>query len=368
MKILFAGGGTFGHVAPALSVADALRRQYPNAQILFAARAGGAENESIRASGYPIREIPIESIGRKGLQGNAHALLLLTRSFAAARKILEDAKPDLVFGTGGYVCFPTVRTAQRMGIGTLLHESNATPGRACKMLAKRCDAVLLGMRDAQALFPSGTRCIYTGNPVRADFFKYTKEQARRILGVARSDKMLLSFGGSGGARALNEAAMRLMQDLSESGGNFWHVHAAGRKYFEKIKGEHPSLTSGKGHFRVYPYIDDMALYMRAADLCICRSGAMTVSELAAARLPAILIPSPNVKDDHQYKNAKSLADAGGALILSESDPDKIENAARALLSDEGKRAAMQRALSDYGGRDAAQSIAKHIVSFLPDNK
>lgn len=367
MKILFAGGGTFGHIAPSLSVAKALENTDPDTKLFFVGRKGGAENESIRSLGYPLYEIPIESIGRKALKDNARALLLLARSFGEARRILKESAPDLVFGTGGYVCYPVLRMAQRMGIRTLIHESNATPGRACKMLAARCDAVLLGVREAESFFPKNTRCILTGNPVREDFFRYTKERARRILGISRSERMLLSFGGSGGAEVLNDTAMRLMQKLSESGGVL-HVHAAGRKYFEKIKREHPAFTKGGARLRVFPFIEQMPLYMCAADLCICRSGAMTVAELAAARLPAILVPSPNVKDDHQYKNAKSLSDAGGAYLRSEQDPDAIIEDALSLLSDSRKRTAMQRALATYGARNAAQNIAEAITSFLPNNK
>ena len=310
MKILFCGGGTFGHVAPAIAVAKMFSTRDPNANLIFVGRAGGKENEAIRKHGYPLLEIPMKSIGRAGVKENAQALILLAKSFSHAKQILEKEKPDLVFGTGGYVCFPLMRTAQRMHIKTVLHESNAVPGRACRMLAKRCDAVLLGIRDAEDGLPKGTRCRFTGNPVREGFFRYTREDARRILGIGHNERLLLSFGGSGGAEVLNGIAMRLMKSLAEHGDGIYHIHACGAKYFDKIKKEYPSFTTGKGRFRVYPYIDNMPLYMCGADLCICRSGAMTVAELAAAKLPSILIPSPNVKDNHQYKNARSPSDKG----------------------------------------------------------
>ena len=200
MKILFCGGGTFGHIAPAIAVAEVLSNRDPNTNLIFVGRAGGKENEAIRKHGYPLLEIPMKSIGRAGVKENAQALILLAKSFSHAKQILEKEKPDLVFGTGGYVCFPLMRTAQRMHIKTVLHESNAVPGRACRMLAKRCDAVLLGIRDAEDGLPKGTRCRFTGNPVREEFFRYTREDARRILGIGHNERLLLTFGGSGGAK------------------------------------------------------------------------------------------------------------------------------------------------------------------------
>ncbi|MBP3605480.1 MAG: UDP-N-acetylglucosamine--N-acetylmuramyl-(pentapeptide) pyrophosphoryl-undecaprenol N-acetylglucosamine transferase [Clostridia bacterium] len=368
MNILFCGGGTFGHVAPALAAAEAIRKMHPEAQIAFVGRRDGAENESIRSHGYRLYEIPIESLGHKSIYRSARAMLLLLRSFSLARRVLKESAPDLVFGTGGYVCYPVLRMAQIMGIRTLIHESNAVPGRACRMLARSCDGVLLGVEDARERLPKDTRCIYTGNPVREDFFRYSRQRARHALGLRDSDRLLLSFGGSGGAGALNAAMLSLMRKAAEGDGGIYHVHAAGKKYFEDIRKSNPAFTIGKGRLRVYPFLENMPLYMCAADLCICRSGAMTVAELTAAKLPSILIPSPNVTDDHQRKNAESLAARGGALICDEKELSSLEEMALGLLSDRGRLSAMRQALSRCGSRDAAREIANAVVSFLPDNK
>ena len=368
MKILFCGGGTFGHIAPSVSVAEVIGKQHPDAQLSFVGRRGGAENESIRGHGYPLYEISAESPGQKSIRRGARAILGLLRSFREARKILKEVSPDLVFGTGGYVCYPVMRMAQIMGIKTVVHESNAIPGRAVRMLATRCDSVLLGVEDARKALPKSANCIFTGNPVRADFLRYTREKARRTLGLTRGEKLILSFGGSGGARMLNDAMLALMQTLEKRNDNTYHIHAAGRKYFEQIQKTHPEFALGKGRLRVYPFIENMPLYMCAADLCICRSGAMTVAELAAARLPAILVPSPNVKDNHQQKNAESLAARGGAHICPENALDTVEKTALALLRDGKKAASMKAALSHYGRSDAAQNIANIVISLLPDIK
>ncbi len=368
MKILFCGGGTFGHIAPSVSVAEVIGKRYPNAQIAFVGRQDGAENESIRGYGYPLYELPIESIGKKSLRKSAKAIFGLFRSLREARRILKETSPDIVFGTGGYVCYPVMRMAQIMGIKTVVHESNAIPGRAVRMLAPRCNAVLLGVEEARDYLPKGISCIFTGNPVREDFFRYTRDKARRMLGLARGERLLLSFGGSGGARVLNDAMIALMQTLPAKQDGVYHVHACGRRYFEQIQKTHPEFTLAKGRRRVYPFIENMPLYMCAADLCICRSGAMTVAELVAARLPAILVPSPNVKDDHQHKNAESLAAKGGAYICTEDALDTVTESALTLLSDNKKTASMRTALSHYGKRDAAQIIANVVTSFLPDIK
>ncbi len=365
MKILFCGGGTFGHIAPALAAAEVLKRKAKNAEIIFAGRKGGAENDAVRRAGYPVYEIPIESIERRISLKSVRAALKTLRSFGEARQALQKLRPHIVFGTGGYVCLPFMRAAQTMGIPTVLHESNSTPGRACRMLAQKCHKVLLGIRDCAGAMPRGTRCEFTGNPVRQEFFQYTKEKARRILGLPSDAKLLLSFGGSGGARCLNEAMLAFMTAKDARKENLYHVHVTGRKYYENAAGRYPTFTARHSRARIYPFLENMPLYMRGADLCVCRSGAMTLSELAAAQTPAILLPSPNVTDDHQYKNALSLSAAGGALLLEEKRIDCIAEAILDTLENEALLSSMRGALSHYGERNAAEHIADAILSVLP---
>lgn len=365
MKILFCCGGTFGHIAPALAAAEAMRERYPEAEIVFAGRKEGAENNAIRREGYALYEIPIESIDRRLSIKSALALFDLFSSLREARRLLDEIRPSIVFGTGGYVCFPLIREAQAMGIPTVLHESNATPGRACRILARRCEKVLIGMRDCAHALPRHTRCEYTGNPVRQEFFRYTKEKARRILGIPADTKFLLSFGGSGGARCLNEAILSFMAKRAQKRDDFFHVHAVGKKYYEDAAKRYPALTVRHSRYRIYPYIENMPLYMRAADLCICRSGAMTLAELAATETPSILIPSPNVTNDHQYKNARSFADAGGALLLEEGEIGSLEDRVFLTLVDEGLLASMRASLAKCCEKDGATRIVDSMFSILP---
>ncbi len=365
MKILFCCGGTAGHITPALATAEAIRKKAPNAQIVFAGREGGAENDAIRREGYFVHEIPVYSIERKISLKSIGALMRLIGSVKEARHVLAKIQPTVVFGTGGYVCFPLMRAAQVAKIPTVLHESNAVPGRACRLLAPKCQRILLGNRDCASLMPRHVPCEFTGNPVRSDFFLYTKERARRILGVPQGTRLLLSFGGSGGAQKMNDALLSFMAQKDARKENLFHVHAVGRKYYAEAAGRYPAYITRHSRNRIYPYIENMPLYMRAADLCVCRSGAMTLSELAAAEAPAILIPSPNVTDNHQYKNAQSLAQTGGALLLEEKEIGSLAEKILETLSDEQRLAAMRGALSHHCEKNAADRIADAILSILP---
>jgi UDP-N-acetylglucosamine--N-acetylmuramyl-(pentapeptide) pyrophosphoryl-undecaprenol N-acetylglucosamine transferase len=365
MKILFCAGGTFGHIAPALAAAEALKKRKPKAEILFAGRENGTEGEAARKAGFAFYGLPMQSIERKFNLQALRAILTTAKAYARARMLLKKMRPDLVFGTGGYVCYPFLRAAQELKIPTVLHESNATPGRACRMLAPKCKAVLLGTRACEKSLPRNIHCHFTGNPVREEFFLYSKEKARCILGLKKEDSFILSFGGSGGAERLNEAILSLMAKKDKEHAGIYHIQAAGKKYYADIAARYPAFIARESKKRIFPFIENMPLYMRAADLCICRSGAMTIAELAAAELPAILIPSPNVTEDHQYKNAKSLADMEGAVLLKESDLDQLGKTARLILSDKAQLERMRAALGKYAAPKAAERIAEILEKFLP---
>lgn len=364
MKILFCAGGTFGHVAPALAAADALKKKAPDTEILFAGRENGAENKTIRKAGYTLYEIPMQSIGRRLNIQTLRAALTTIQALGKAKNILRQIKPDIVFGTGGYVCYPILRAAQALGIPTALHESNATAGRACRMLAPKCRIVLLGTRGCEKSLPANTPWKFTGNPVREEFFLYTKEKARRILGLPSNARLIFSFGGSGGAQCLNDAILSFMAKR-DIGQNIYHVHAVGKKYYEEAAARYPAFTARNSKNRIFPFIENMPLYMCAADLCICRSGAMTVAELAAAKLPAILVPSPNVTENHQHKNAQSLVDIGGAVLLEEKNLGRLGDAIAEILSDEARRTSMQESLMRCREKEAADQISASILSILP---
>ncbi len=364
MKILFSGGGTFGHIAPSLATAEALRARSKDIEIAFVGRKGGTENEPVRRAGYTVYELAMGSIRRRLSLETIREALATLRSLADAKHLVSRLAPDLVFGTGGYACYPVMRAAQGLGIPTVLHESNAFPGRACRILAPKCKALLLGTRDCAAAMPKRANCIYTGNPVRQNFSAFTRERARRILGLSQNDRLLLSFGGSGGAECLNRAMLSFMTEAHEKKTQLCHIHATGKRYYGEIAAQHPSLTASHARRRILPFIENMPLYMRAADLCVCRSGAMTVAELCAAALPAILVPSPNVTENHQQKNAESISAFGGARICKESEIGEIGRMILDLIFDPSALENMRTSLSAYAAPGAAERIAETLLSFL----
>lgn len=320
MKIVFSGGGTAGHVYPAIAMAEEIYEKYPNAEFLFIGREGGEENSAISKAGYPISHIKIEGL-KRGL--DIRNISVLIKAFSAegkAKELLSDFSPDVVIGTGGYVSYPVVAAAIRLGIPTLLHESNAVPGLVTRLLSKRVNRVMLGFCECESALPKGAQCIYTGNPVRRDFTKLTRQAARRLLKLSPRDFVIVSFGGSLGAEALNKAVISSML-LEKSFPDIVHIHATGRRYYEEISKEHHELIKNS-RIRILPYIDNMPKLLSAADLAITRSGAITTAELTALALPSILIPSPNVAGNHQVKNARAIEGLGGALVIEERELSK----------------------------------------------
>lgn len=325
MRILLAGGGTAGHINPAIAIAQYVRQKHPEAAILFAGNPTGMEARLVREEGFDFAPIQVLGFQRqlnwRNLKNNARAVGYLTTATARAKKLIGDFKPDLVLGTGGYVSGPVVRTAAKLGIKTLAHESNAFPGVTTKLLCRRVDKIMLAVAEAGDFLPRSCKTVVTGNPVRQDIIFADRAAARKKLGVGERI-CLLSFGGSNGARAINEAIAKLMAWHCKTG-DIYHIHATGRFGVELL----PALlkAEGIGDYKKYPcldireYISDMPACLAAADLVISRAGALTLSELQAAGKASILIPSPNVAENHQYHNAMVLKNAGAACLIEEKD-------------------------------------------------
>lgn len=324
MKVLMTGGGTAGHINPALAIARKIQKEQPNAEILFVGATGRMETVLVPQAGYPIRTLTVEGFSRslsfKGLKHNVTAAWHAVSAEHKAKKILDEFKPDVAIGTGGYVCGPVLRQAQKQGIPVLLHESNALPGVTVKMLAKHASAVMVPTEAAKARLPEGTNAIVTGNPLREGFEAPDKELSRKQFGV--DDRpLILCFGGSLGARPINEAIAEVLKE-NQKEQKLQFIVATGRgKNYNATKENLAALgvTPDGVHVQVREYIDDMPRCMAAADLVICRCGAMTLSELPAMGKPSILIPSPYVAENHQFYNAKALTDRGAALCIEEKD-------------------------------------------------
>ena len=323
MKVLFAGGGTAGHINPALAIAGCLREQEPDVQILYVGAKGGMEEKLVPAAGYEFRSITVSGFQRKlsfkNLRRNAAAFVHVFTASGESRSILRSFSPDICVGTGGYVAGPVIREAEKMGIRAVIHEQNAYPGVTNRMLAKRADRVMLAVADAQKYLPDGSQCVLTGNPVRQEIVRADRGQARKKLGL--DDRpLILSFGGSLGARKINEAVADLLVKSAQSG-RFRHIHGYGQwgTWFPGLLEERGLDLAGHPEISVREYINDMPDCLAAADLVICRAGAITLSELQAVGRAAILIPSPNVAENHQYHNAMAMVNRGAAAILEEKD-------------------------------------------------
>lgn len=322
MKVLLAGGGTAGHINPALAIAGFIKQKRPDAEFLFIGNKGGMEQRLVSQAGYEIKSIVISgfkrSLSPKSTVENVKTIHRTFASSRAAKKIIEEFRPDICIGTGGYVSGPVVRTAAKLGIPCLIHEQNAYPGVTNKMLSKRVKTVMLAVAEAKKYFPNANIAV-TGNPVRGAILTADRNTSRQALGLDERP-VVLSFGGSLGARRVNEAVAELVA-RSGKDGKYQHIHAYGSygEWFPELVKEKGTDIKSCSNLDIRPYIDNMPECMAAADLVICRAGAITLSEIQAMGKAAILIPSPNVAENHQYHNAMALVNAGAAEIIEESE-------------------------------------------------
>ncbi len=319
--------------------------------------------------GYRLHHVRTMGIKRSLSPSNIKALwLALTSPYAGETvKILRDFKPDVVIGTGGYVSWPLMAAAARMKIPTAVHESNAIAGLAVKKLQKRVDRVWINFDSTRAQLGQRARVVRVGNPLRHGFGAISYEEARERLGIPKGQRLILSFGGSLGAEGVTNAVLDMMQTVVAGDETLLHVHAAGKAGYEEARARFDLLgLSAHSNCRLVDYIYEMPLYMSAADLVISRAGAMTLSELAKLSKACILIPSPNVVDNHQYKNAKTIADAEGAILIEEKDltDGVLGEAAARLLSDERTLSSLREKIAAFADIDANRMIWMEILQLL----
>lgn len=370
MKVLMSGGGTAGHINPALAIADTIKKNIPEADILFVGTPVGMESKLVPQAGFAYTSMPVSGFQRKltleNVRRNFEAAGHLVLSGVRAAKIIRDFKPDIAIGTGGYVCGPVLRKAAQMGVPVLVHEANAFPGVTVKMLAHYCDCVMLAVEDAKARISADTEFVVTGNPVRSEVLEYDKARARRELKV--DDRpLIVSFGGSLGARTINESMLDLLV-RSAKDGRYQHIHGYG-KYGSfvldelKAKGVDPDSCP---NLDVREYISDMPRVMAAADLVICRSGAMALTEIQALGKAAILIPSPNVAENHQYYNAMAMVDRGAAEVIVEKDitPELLTEKADKLAGNRAKLDEMSANARKMAILDSRERIFEVVCNTL----
>ncbi len=371
MRVLMTGGGTAGHINPALAIAAKIKAECPDAEILFVGAKGRMETTLVPQAGYPIKTVTVEGFKRsfapKAMLHNASAAFHAVTAGAQAAKILREFRPDIAIGTGGYVCGPVLLKAAKMGIPTLVHESNAYPGVTTKMLAKSAAAILLPTEAAKQYIPSGTRTVVTGNPLREGFTAPDKQLSRKELGV--DDRpLVLCFGGSLGARPLNEAVAGVLRRNQQEQSLQFIVGTGRGINYERTKKllEEYGVTPDGVHVQVREYIDDMPRCMAAADLVVSRCGAMTLSELPAMGKPSVLVPSPYVAENHQYYNAKALADRGAAVCIEEKDltDERLWDTIKEITLDHERLTAMSKAARSAAVSDACDRIYAVIREVL----
>jgi UDP-N-acetylglucosamine--N-acetylmuramyl-(pentapeptide) pyrophosphoryl-undecaprenol N-acetylglucosamine transferase len=361
-RILISGGGTGGHIFPALSIANALRRRV-NAEILFVGAEDRMEMEKVPAAGYKIVGLPVAGFNRSQLFKNVGVLIKLYRSMIKARRIVADFKPDIAIGVGGYASGPTLKAAQRAGIPTLIQEQNSYAGVTNKMLANGAKAICVAYDNMQRFFPAD-KIIKTGNPVRKDLLtvNQTPGEARSSFGLAADKPTVLVVGGSLGARTLNESMEQGVRSLCDAGLQvIWQTG----KYFGNRGKE---AAKGLKGVVVTEFITDMAKAYQAASIVVSRAGAGSISELELLAKPVILVPSPNVAEDHQTKNALALSERGAAVLVTDADArEQLVKTIISLSADRKRLATMSEAISKMAMTDSDEKITDRVLEIIKSN-
>ena len=360
LRVIISGGGTGGHIFPAVSIANAIKAMHPDAKILFVGAIGRMEMQRVPAAGYEIKGLPICGFDRKNLLKNVKVLYKIWKSQRMAKKIIKDFRPQVAVGVGGYASGPTLNKAAAMGIPCLIQEQNSYAGVTNKLLAKKAEKICVAYEGMERFFPA-EKIILTGNPVRQALLEttITREDAIRSFGLDPEKKTILLVGGSLGARTINESMLRHLDLIKESGLQF--IWQTGKYYSaeisERLKGQDlPNL-------KVTDFITDMGSAYRAADLVISRAGASSISEFCLIGKPVILVPSPNVAEDHQTKNALALSTRGAAIYIKDAEaPDILLQTAIETVNDADKLKSLSENVLKLALPDSANIIAKEVIN------
>lgn len=363
-KYLISGGGTGGHIFPALSIANELRRRHPDAEIKFVGADDRMEMQRVPEAGYEIVGLPVAGFDRKRLWRNFAVLVKLWRSMRKARRVVRDFKPDIAIGVGGYASGPTLKAAQQRGVPTLLQEQNSYPGVTNKMLAKRADAICVAYEGTDRFFPADKITI-TGNPIRRDLAEcpLSRAEAKKALGFDPDRKLLLVVGGSLGARTINQSMLAGLDALAATPVQvLWQT---GRYMADACE----QAAKAYSDVKAVTFINDMATAYRAADLVISRAGAGTISELELLGKPVILVPSPNVSEDHQRKNGQALVDKDAAVMILDAEAEaQLVPAAISLIGDEQRLHVLSENIKQLTRADAAGHICDIIDTIVNNHQ
>ena len=364
MKVLISGGGTGGHIFPALSIANAVKRRQPDAEILFVGALGRMEMERVPAAGYEIEVLPVAGFDRKRLWRNFGVLWKLWKSLRKARRIVKEFQPDIAIGVGGYASGPVLKEAQRRGVPTLIQEQNSYAGVTNKLLAKKAGKICVAYEGMEKFFPAD-RIVVTGNPVRQDLEEASdkREEALKFFGLSPDKKTILVVGGSLGARTINRSIQGDLDKLFASDVDVQVIWQTGRYYHEEAL-KHLKAYRGMPIW-CSDFITRMDYAYAAADLIISRAGASSISELCLLKKPVILVPSPNVAEDHQTKNALALVGKDAAVMVADKDAEQqLVSKALEIIHDDERLRVLGRNIATLAQHQSAERIVDEIVKII----
>ena len=371
MNLIFTCGGTAGHINPAIAVAKMMQQRHPDAKILFIGATGHMEEKLVPQAGFEVKCLPGSGLSRKlnpaGIKKNIHAVKCVLDAVKECKRTFREFKPDVVIGTGGYASFPALFAAQTMGIPTCVHEANAVPGVTTKMAASKASRVLVAFEESVQYYKNPQKVEVVGMPVRQEFLYTTKEAARQELGL--SGHVVVSAFGSQGAKVMNETMADIMPMEQKDNFPFHHIHATGsfgKEWMPKRVKDNGVDYENCRSIDIREYIYNMPTLLAAADVVIGRAGSATCNEIGAAGTPCILIPSPNVTNNHQEKNARVLENGGGAIVVLEKEctPEKMYALVKELLADEDRRKEMGRSLHELVRLDSTERICDIVEELI----
>ncbi|ABR49029.1 UDP-N-acetylglucosamine--N-acetylmuramyl-(pentapeptide) pyrophosphoryl-undecaprenol N-acetylglucosamine transferase [Alkaliphilus metalliredigens QYMF] len=364
MRIMISGGGTGGHIYPAIAIANQITEKHPQAKIQFVGTAKGLESELIPKAGYEIKHITVSYLRRKISFHNVKSIAKLIKGLVEARRLIKDFNPDVVIGTGGFVCGPVLYMATKLGYKTLIHEQNVFPGLTNRVLGNYVDRIALSFEEAERYFKSKEKLIITGNPIRREFLEISQEEATQKYNSGSKKHLILVVGGSGGAARINETVVNLLKKHPNN--DFKILLVTGQRHFETIKLQLGKKQDTLRYNDVLPYLTNMPHALKACDLLICSAGAITIAEVTAVGKPAIIIPKSYTAGNHQEFNAKALEEKGAAIMIKEEvlNADRLYLEITGLLSDKKRLEQMAKASALSAKTQALEMIYAEVISMI----
>lgn len=370
MKAIIAAAGTGGHINPGIAIANKIKEKETNSEIIFIGTGRGLEKDLVPRAGYDLKTIDAYGIERKITIQNLKNLYATYKSINKAKKILEDFKPDVLIGTGGYICVPTVLAAKKLGIPVVLHESNAFPGIAIKIFKKKADKILVGFKDAKERLDNRENVVVTGNPIKIKKINFSKDEKNKIIkeaGLNNNKPIVLVFGGSQGAKSINQSLIEII--VNKKNKDYQIMWAAGSEQYKEIKDKLKEVNidiDNIENVKIVPYIYNMEEIMNIADLVVCRSGAMTITEISVVGKPAIFIPFPYATENHQEYNARVLEGVGAAKIILNKDLNSeiLGNTINEIVNDKSIIETMSRNANKVAMQNVEEKIYNEIKKVI----